>query len=108
MPASPPTAYALLKAFGLLEYHLKLVPEFTGIGPRQSAKVDWQAVDQAVERMAAADFFDRVSQPTKNKLLGGARDRPKVQLVQVVGGRNTVHFQTRPLHLADGRALVEA
>ena len=108
MPVSPPTAYALLRSFGLLEFELKCIPSFTGMGPYQSAKVKWRVVDEAVDRLPAPDFLDRVSAPTRGKLLGGARNRPKVQVVEVLQGRNRTRFQELDLHASDARALVEA
>lgn len=108
MPVSPPTAYALLRTFGLLEFELKRIPGFTRVGPNRSAKVNWRALDEAVDRLPALDFLDWVSALTQAKLLDGARDRPKVQVVDVVQGQNWTRFDRRNLHASDARALVEA
>lgn len=108
MPVSPPTAYALLHAVGMLEFALKCIPGFTGVGPHQSAKTNWRAVDEAVERLPMPDFLDQVSALTRAKLLGGPRNRPKVQVVNVVHGSNLTRFEERDLHASDARALVEA
>lgn len=108
MPVSEPTAYALLRAFGVLEFELKRIPGFTGIGPHQSAKANWRAVDEAIERLPAPDFLDQISALTRDKLLGGARNRPKVQVVHVVQGRNLTRFDVLNLHISDARALIEA
>lgn len=108
MPVFQQTAYSLLQAFGLLEFELKRIPEFTGIGPYQSAKANWRAVDQAVDRLPAPTFLDQVSTTTRAKLLGGARNRPKVQMIDIIQGRNLTRFQEQALHASDARALVEA
>jgi len=108
MPISPATAYNLLRVFGLLEFELKRIPRFTGVGRSQSAKVDWLAVDEAVRQLPAPDFLDRVSAQSRAKLLGGARNRPKVQLVYSPYGQNLTRFQERDLHVSDARALIEA
>ncbi len=108
MPVTPPTAYDLLRAVGMLEFAFKGIPGFTGIGPYQSAKTNWRAVDEAVDRLRVPEFLDRVSLPTRTKLLGGARNRPKKQVIEVVQGQNVVRFVERDLPASDARALVEA
>ncbi|MGH8465662.1 MAG: hypothetical protein ACRER5_16085 [Pseudomonas sp.] len=108
MPVSQTTAYALLQAFGQLEFELKRIPEFTGIGPFHSAKANWRALEAAVDQLPAPDFLDRVSVPTRAKLLGGARARPKVQVVAVIHGRNITRFEELNLDVSDALALVEA
>jgi hypothetical protein len=108
MPISPATAYNLLSRFGLLEFELKRISYFTGVGPHQSAKVNWLAVDEAVGQLPVLDFVDQVSPQTRRKLLGGLRNRPMVQVVYVHEGRNQTTFQERDLHVSDARALLEA
>ncbi|RDZ28090.1 hypothetical protein [Lysobacter silvisoli] len=108
MPVSQPTAYALLRTFGMLEFELKRIPEFTGTGPYQSAKANWRAVEDAVDRLPTPTFLDRVPASARTKLLGGTRNRPKVQVVATIQGRNLTHFRELPLHASDARALIEA
>lgn len=103
-----PTAYALLHAFGLLEFELKRISGFTGIGPHQSAKVNWQAVEEAVDRLPTAEFLDHASIQTRTKVLSGARNRPMVQVVDSINGQNVTRFEVRNLHTSDARALVQA
>lgn len=107
MPVSENTAYRLLKNFGLLEFELKRIPEFTGIGPYSTAKVNWTAVDAAVDELGT-EFLDRVAKSSRDTILGRERNRPKVQKVRVEDGRNMTYFDPRDLHASDARALVEA
>lgn len=108
MPVSPQSAYDLLHTVGMLEFSLKRIPGFTAIGPYQSAKAHWRAVDESADQLPQADFLDRVSPETRNKMLGGARNRPKIQEVVVFQGQNQTHFVERDLHASDARALIEA
>ncbi|WP_232526255.1 hypothetical protein [Lysobacter capsici] len=108
MPVSDANAINLLRAFGMVEFTLKRIPGFTRSGRHQRAEANWRALDEAIERLSAQDFFDLVTAPTRDKLLGGGRNRPKIQMVTVAHGRNTTHFKELDLHVSDARALVEA
>ncbi|MDT3470230.1 hypothetical protein [Stenotrophomonas maltophilia] len=108
MPASSLRAFRLLRAFGALEFALKRVPGFTGAHSDRSAKVNWQAVDAALEAMRPDLLTLAVSDSTKQKILGGTRDRPMVQVVTVRGGHNLTSFQARALSASDPRALMQA
>lgn len=112
MPVSDDLAFPLLRAFGRLEYQLKLRPRFLRRDQRD-AMVDWRQVNTAVAALEPADFLERVSVDTRRKVLTGTRNRPKVQVVIEVDGRRQARFQERNLDLADqppsdARALVEA
>ncbi|MDH5821551.1 hypothetical protein QFW77_00890 [Luteimonas sp. RD2P54] len=108
MPVSDANAFALLRTFGTLEFALKRIPGFTGVGSYRSAKANWRAVDEAVDALPASEFLDRMSAPTRDKLLGGARHRPMVQVVDVIQGQNLTRFDLLPLHASDARAVIEA
>ncbi|WP_199932181.1 hypothetical protein [Stenotrophomonas sp. S48] len=89
MPASSLRASCLLRAFGALEFALKRAPGFTGASSNGSAKVNWQAVEAALEATQPDLLTLAVSDSTKQKMLGGIRDRPMVQVVTVRGGHDT-------------------
>ena len=108
MPASALRAFRLLRAFGALEYALKQVPGFTDTYSNGSAKVNWQAVDTALEAMQPELLTLAVSDSTKQKILGGNRDRPMVQVVTVHGGHNITAFRAKALSASDPRALMQA
>lgn len=108
MPASALRAFRLLRAFGALEFALKQVPGFTGAYSNGSAKVNWQAVEAALEAMQPDLLTLAVSNSTKQKILGGTRDRPMVQVVTVRGDQNTTSFQAKALSGSDPRALMQA
>lgn len=112
MPVSDELAFPLLRAFGRLEYQLKLRPRFLRQDQRD-AMVDWRQVNAVVAALAPAAFVERVSLDTRRKVLTGARDRPKVQVVEVEDDRRQARFRERNLDLrdrppSDARALVEA
>ena len=107
MPVSEPTAYALLQAFGLLEFELKKIPRFTGRS-RGRAQVNWNTVEEAVDQLLGAQFLDLVSDATREKLVGGGRDRPMIQLAVAADEGYVARFEPRYLNLSDARALVEA
>lgn len=108
MPASALRAFRLLRAFGALEFALKRVPGFTGAYSNGSASVNWQAVDAALEAMQPELLTLAVSDSTKQKILGGNRDRPMVQVVTVHGGHNITAFRAKALSASDPRALMQA
>lgn len=109
MAVSDPLAPDLLRAFAQLEFRLKEIPEFLRAGRHRMAQVNWTAVERAVSQLAPSRFLDRVSDETKAKILTGARDRPMVQEVEVVGGRNVPVFKRLPLESpSDAGMLVEA
>ncbi|TDK28576.1 hypothetical protein E2F46_01460 [Luteimonas aestuarii] len=115
MPVSPPLAYRLLNAFGAIEALLKQQHGFLGAdgnpaGPgRTKAKANWDAVDAAVRNLRPADFFDHISQRTKDKMLGGARNRPQMQFVRVnPDGTWRAEFEDSELPAQDSLALVVA
>lgn len=108
MPVSDPLAFLLLRAFGQLEFKLKLRSAFLRADRNGNAMVAWLAVHDAVIALPPADFLARLSAPTMDKVLGGARNRPKVQVVQEVGGGRKARFVLRDLDPSDARALVEA
>lgn len=115
MPVSPTLAYRLLNAFGAIEALLKQQHGFLGAegnpaGPgRTKAKADWDAVDAAVRNMPAAAFFNHISQRTKDKMLGGARNRPQMQFVRVnPDGTWRAEFEDSDLPRQDALALVIA
>lgn len=115
MPVSDPNAFALLRAFGMLEFTLKRTPGFLTTdgnlleSQRVKAKADWNAVDRAVAALRAADFLDQVSAPTRAKLLGAARNRPQVQFVRVAAdGTRNANYEDSILPHNDAEALVVA
>ena len=115
MPVSDTSAFALLRTFGVLEFTLKARPGFLAasgnpsVNQRVKAKVDWPALDRAVVALHPADFLDRLSVPTRAKPLGGARNRPQVQFVQVAtDGIWSAQFKESPLPNNDAEALVVA
>lgn len=113
MPVSDNLAIPLFRAFALLEYQLKRRHAFLKADRFGNAMVDWSEVKAQVDRFPPADFVLRVGPVTRQKMLGGARDRPKVQVVVNAGGRREATFEPRPLQppnevQSDARALVEA
>lgn len=115
MPVSPPLAYRLLNAFGAIEALLKqqhgfLSAEGNPADPgRTKAKANWGAVDAAVRNMRPADFVNHISQRTKDKLLGGPRNRPQMQFVRVnPDGTWRAEFEDSDLPAQDSLALVVA
>lgn len=108
MPVRRVTAYALLKAFGLLEFELKKISEFMESDGRGNAKVAWPIFDAAVGRLPAATFLDQVSTATMGKILDGARNRPKFQKFEVVAGKNRAVFEPKNLPANNAEALVVA
>jgi len=108
MPVSDELACPLLRVFGRLEYQLKRRSRFIRVGPRD-AMVDWTKVQDAVVDLPHDDFLAQMSATVMRKVLGGARDRPRVQVVEVIDGRRRrAHFVARNLDAADARALVQA
>lgn len=113
MPVSPPAAYALLRAFGMLEFTLKRTPGYLAadadpLVKRAKAKADWSALDKAIAALPTHVFLDRVSQQTLAKMLGPPRNRPKVQEVKVEDGEWRADYQPRALPRNDAEALVVA
>ncbi|WP_246161252.1 hypothetical protein [Stenotrophomonas cyclobalanopsidis] len=115
MPASDASAFALLRAFGMLEFSLKRIPGFLAAdrNPRRNqrakAKVDWPNFDRAVAALHPADFLDQVSKPARAKLLGGTRNRPQIQFVRVAAdGSLTANYEDSNLPHNDAEALVVA
>lgn len=113
MPVSDNLAIPLFRAFALLEYQLKRRHAFLKADRFGNAMVDWSEVKARVDRFPPADFVLRVGPVTRQKMLGGARDRPKVQVVVNAGGQREATFEPRPLQppnevQSDARALVEA
>jgi len=108
MPVRRATAYRLLKSFGLLEFELKRISGFVGIGRGGFAKVGWPTVEASLRQLPARDFLDRVSTDSRAKLLGGARNRPMVQMVEEVHGSKFVRFEVRNLPNDDAEALLVA
>lgn len=108
MPVSDQRAFRLLRAFGQLEYKLKLLPAYLRADRNRNAMVDWRAVKASVEALPADRFSERISQDTRDKVFGDARNRPKVQLVLQVGGRPKARFVARDLSASPASALVEA
>lgn len=112
MPVSDHIAFPLLRIFGRLEAKLKHRPRFIRQGQRD-AMVDWRAVNAVVSALPPAAFVERVEDETRNKILAGERDRPKVQVVVEVDGLRRARFHERPLdppdhYPSDAIALVEA
>jgi len=115
MPVTEKNAFALLRAFGMLEFALKRTAGFLTAdgdplgGRRVKAKADWSAVDRAVAALDPKDFIDRVSVVTRTKMLGGARNRPRLQFVQIdATGTWTAHYEESPLPDNEAEALVVA
>ncbi len=113
MPVSDHLAVPLFRAFGLLEYQLKRRPAFLNADRFGNAMVDWSEVKTAADGFPAADFVLQLEAFTRQKVLDGARERPKVQVVIEVGGQRKATFAPRPLQPpnevpSDARALVEA
>ncbi|HEL3197750.1 MULTISPECIES: hypothetical protein [Stenotrophomonas] len=112
MPVSDHFAFPLLRIFGRLEAKLKHRPRFIRQGKRD-AMVDWWAVNAVVSALPPAAFVERLDDDTRDKILAGERDRPKVQVVVEVDGLRRARFRERPLDLpdqdpSDAIALVEA
>lgn len=108
MPVSDHLAFSLLRAFGQLEYKLKQRHAFLRADRNGNAMVAWLTVQDAVVALPPADFLARVSAPTMDKVLGGPRNRPKVQAVEEAGGRRRARFVVRGLDPPEARALIEA
>lgn len=108
MPVRRATAYALLKAFGLLEFELKKISGFVESDVRGNAKVSWPIFDATVGRLPGATFLDQVSTATMSKILDAPRNRPKLQKLEVVAGANRVVFELKNLPLNNAEALVVA
>ncbi|MFZ6695546.1 hypothetical protein ACO0J1_07185 [Stenotrophomonas acidaminiphila] len=113
MPVSDNLAIPLFRAFALLEYQLKRRHAFLKADRFGNAMVDWSEVKAAVDGFPAADFVLQLDAFTRQKVLDGARERPKVQVVVNSGGRRKATFEPRPLQppnevQSDARALVEA
>ena len=115
MPVSPANAYRLLHAFGMVEFTLKQRPGFLAAdgdptaAKRVKAKANWGAVDLAVRGLPDEDFLDQVSPPTRQKRLGGARNRPQMQFVRVNDdGSWRADYEDSPLPADDAEALVVA
>lgn len=85
MPVSDNLAIPLFRAFALLEYQLKRRHAFLKADRFGNAMVDWSEVKAQVDRFPPANFVLRVEPVTRQKMLGGARDRPKVQVVVNAG-----------------------
>ncbi|EMB2829645.1 hypothetical protein [Stenotrophomonas maltophilia] len=112
MPVSDHFAFPLLRIFGRLEAKLKHRPRFIRQGKRD-AMVDWWAVNAVVSALPPAAFVERLDDDTRDKILAGERDRPKVQVVVEVEGLRRARFRQRPLDRpdhdpSDAIALVEA
>lgn len=108
MPVSDNNAFFLLRVFAKLEFRLKEDPGFLRAGPYRMAQVNWPAVDAAVAELPGPLFLDRVSDPTRDKVLGAPRNRPMVQEVEVIEGHNVAVFKRLQLGASDAGALVEA
>jgi hypothetical protein len=108
MPVSDHLAFPLLRAFGQLEYKLKQRSGFLRADRYGNAMVDWRAVNVAIAALPAGSLQARLSERTLDKMLGGARNRPKVQVVEEVHGQPAAHFVVQDLDRDDARALVEA
>lgn len=112
MTVSDCIAFPLLRVFGRLEAKLKHRPRFIRQGQRD-AMVDWRAVNAAVSTLPPAAFVERLGDDTRDKILAGERDRPKVQVVVEVDGLRRARFRERPLDPpdhdpSDAIALVDA
>lgn len=112
MPVSDPIAFPLLRTFGRLEFKLKQRSRFIRDGQRD-AMVDWSQVYAAVSVVPRADFVGQVSEDTRQKILTRARNRPKVQEVEVARGLRKAVFRLRDLDIrgqipSDAIALVRA
>lgn len=98
MDVDPSTAYAYLDAFARLEFTLKRVPQFLRTGLNDNAEVHWTNVNLALKSLQASEFVDLVSAPTRERVLGGRRDRPRVQKVQLrQNGERIAKFRDQPL-----------
>ena len=108
MPVSDHLAIPLLRVFGQLEYQLKLRHAFLRADRYGNAMVKWQAVSAAVVALPPDRFLARLTAPTLGKILGGARNRPKVQVIEEVEGRRKARFVVQDLDKSEAGALVEA
>lgn len=108
MPVSDEFAFPLLRAFGQLEYQLKMRPAFLLADRHGNALVNWRAVKGAVRALAEEQFVGCLSAGTRGKVGHGGRDRPKVQIAVSVAGRRRAIFVARNLDPDEGLALVEA
>lgn len=108
MPVSDEFAFPLLRAFGKLEYQLKMRPAFLLADRHGNALVNWRAVKEAVRALAEEQFVGCLSARTRGKVGYGGRDRPKVQIAVSVAGRRSAIFVARDLDPDEGLALVEA
>jgi len=113
MPVSDTFAFPLLRAFGLLEYQLKRRPSFLKADRFSNAMVDWAEVKAVLAGLPSGDFVQIVTSDTRRKVLDGARNRPKVQMVIQANGQQHASFELRPLQSpnevrSDASALLEA
>lgn len=113
MPVSDALAFPLFRAFGQLEYQLKRRPRFLKADRNGRAMVDWTEVKALVDGLPTGDFVLVVTSDTREKVLDGARDRPKVQMVIQANGHRHAIFELRPLQSpnevrSDASALLEA
>lgn len=115
MSVSDASAFTLLRRFGMLEFSLKRTPGFLAAEgdpsrtQRARAKADWSAVDRAVAALRPADLLQQVSEATRAKLVGGARNRPQVQYVHVAAdGTWGANYADSPLPNNEAEALVVA
>ena len=109
MDVDPPTAFAYLEAFARFERDLKRWPQFIKGQAGKPAEVNWRQVNRALTALPAEAFIDQVPRPIRQRILGGRRDRPRVQQVQLrPGGERFVKFKSQPLPPNDAVALLIA
>lgn len=111
MDVNDRTALALLQEFSRLEHTLKHQARCFKKGRYGEAMVDWKTFDEAVARLPADRFVERLSGPTRARVLDGERERPSTEVVDESVAPSFVRFRPRPLdpkNNNEGACLVEA
>lgn len=106
-------AYRLFRRFAELESKLKQVSGLVGKSRtcdqetrKHRAQVDWPKVVSVLTSIP--DFVERIPSGTRELILDGPRNRPRVQFRVEEGGRVKARFLDRSLPEGDVPALIEA
>lgn len=108
MDVDPQTAYRYLALFARFEFTLKRLPHFLSGEAGEAAMVHWPNVKKALTALSEADFVERVPQQVRDKVLGGRRDRPRVQKVVMRAGKRIAKFQRQQILGSDAVVLLMA
>ncbi|MGG6462325.1 hypothetical protein [Solilutibacter silvestris] len=106
MSVSAAIAYELLKTCGLLEFELKKRSSYLSAGHERRAEINWSAAYAAIRQLPPAVFFDKISAESRDKFLGGSRDRPMIQFIVSDGGIHQARYLPKPLPANASEALV--